>query len=454
MSRLPRPMSTLSSALVILVLFGMAVSGARAAIFEPVSFTLDNGLQVVVIENHRVPVVSHMLWYKVGAADDPIGKSGIAHFLEHLMFKGTTTRAAGEFSAIINRVGGQENAFTSYDYTGYYQNVAREHLGRMMALEADRMANLSIVAKDVDAERDVVLEERRSRVDNDPSSQLSEQVEAATYLAYPYRIPVIGWETEIRGLTHADALAFYATWYAPNNAVLVVAGDVTAEEVRRLAEDTYGLIPARPVPDRAALRGGEPPHRAARRIEMTSPRAGQPSWSRRWLAPGRNWGDATHAEPMEVLAEILGGGATSRLYRHLVVEKGLAVSAGAWYSPSGLGPQTFGVYASPRPGVEIATLEAAIEAEVRAILHDGVTEEEVASAVIRLRRGAIFARDDSLAPARMFGGALAAGGSIEDVEEWPDRIATVTADRVAAAAAVVFVPAHTTTGVLIPEPSS
>ena len=458
MSRLPRRMSVLSPAstlaLVLLFLFGATVGAARGAIFNPVSFTLDNGLQVVVIENRRVPVVSHMLWYKVGSADEPTGKSGIAHFLEHLMFKGTATREPGEFSAVINRIGGQENAFTSYDYTGYYQNVAREHLGRMMALEADRMVNLSIAAKDAAAERDVILEERRSRVDNDPSSQLSEQVAAATYLAYPYRIPVIGWEAEIRGLTQADALAFYETWYAPNNAVLVVAGDVTAEEVRRLAEDTYGAIPSRPVPDRVALRGGEPPQRAARRIEMTSPRAGQPSWSRRWLAPGNNWGDATHAEPLEVLAEILGGGATSRLYRHLVVEKGLAVSAGAWYSPSGLGPQVFGVYASPRPGVEMAVLEAAIDAEIKAILDSGVTEEEVSSAVTRLRRGAIFARDGSLAPARMFGAALASGGAISEVEEWPDRIVTVTTDRVAAAAAVVFMPKRATTGVLIPEPSS
>lgn len=451
MPRLFRRISTVLTAVVLL--WGLA-GVARAAIFEPASFTLGNGLRVVVIENHRVPVVSHMLWYKVGAADEPVGKSGIAHFLEHLMFKGTTTRAAGEFSAIVNRLGGQENAFTGQDYTGYYQNVAREHLGLMMALEADRMANLSIAEKDVAAERDVVLEERRSRVDNDPSSQLSEQVSAATYLAYPYRVPIIGWEEEIRRLTREDALAFYEDWYAPNNAVLVVAGDVTTEQVRRLAEETYGVIPARPVPDRALVRGGEPPHRAARRIEMASPRVGQPSWSRRWLAPGRNWGEATHIEPLEILAEVLGGGATSRLYRRLVVEKQIAVSAGAWYSSSGLGPQTFGVYASPRPGVELAALEAAIEAEVQAILDAGVAEEEVSSAITRVRRGAIFARDDSLAPARMFGAALAAGGSIEDVEEWPDRIATVTVERISAAAKAVFIPEQATTGVLIPEPSS
>src|SRR5690606_28732701 len=217
-------------------------------------------------------------------------------------FKGTTSRGPGEFSRIVNRVGGSENAFTSHDYTGYYQNVAKDQLGTMMALEADRMANLSLKPNDVDSEREVILEERRSRTDNDPAAQFAEQIAAATYLAYPYRIPVIGWENEMHGLGHDDAVAFYRTWYAPNNAVLVVAGDVTVDEVRRLAVETYGAIPSRPVPDRVALRGEEPPQLAARRLEMTSPRVDQPSWSRRWLAPGMRWGDTTQTAPLEVLA--------------------------------------------------------------------------------------------------------------------------------------------------------
>lgn len=449
--------STLSVLIAAAAVAGVVMSDplpAAAKIFDPESFVLGNGMQVVVIPNHRVPVVSHMVWYKVGAADEPAGKSGIAHFLEHLMFKGTTTRAAGEFSRIVNRVGGSENAFTSFDYTGYYQNVAKDQLGIMMALEADRMANLSISEADVASEREVILEERRSRTDNDPRSLFGEQVTAATYLAYPYRIPVIGWENEMHGLSREDALLFYKTWYVPNNAVLVVAGDVTVDEVRELAEKTYGLVPAGTVPDRVALRGQEPPQLAARRLEMASPRIDQPSWSRRWLAPGEMWGDSAQAAPLQVLAEILGGGTTSRLYRSLVVEQGLAVSAGAGYSPDGLGPQTFVVYASPRDGIDLAMLEAAVEAEVAGLLRDGVTEAEVASAVTRMKRQAVFARDDMLAPARLFGEAVAAGGGIAEVEEWPERIGAVTAARIAEAATAVLVPERSVTAVLRSKPAS
>jgi zinc protease len=434
---------------------GLAAAGqAEAEIFKPETFTLDNGMQVVVVENDRVPVVSHMVWYKVGAADEPKGKSGIAHFLEHLMFKGTATMAPGEQSRIINRLGGQENAFTSSDYTGYYQNVPKQHLGRMMEIEADRMVNLTLSPDHVKSELEVVLEERRSRVDNNPSSQLSEMANAATYLAYPYRIPVIGWEAEIKGLTQQDAIDFYRTWYAPNNAILVVAGDTTPDEVRTLAEATYGQISARDIPDRVALRGGEPTHLAAARVTMESARVDQPSWSRRYLAPGFGWGDTSQTPALEVLAEILGGGSTSRMYRALVIDKGVAVSAGSWYSAEGLGPQTFGVYATPAQGVEIATLEQAVETELALILRDGVTEDEVATAVKRMRRGSIFARDDVLYPARLFGRILSSGGTIADVEEWPDRIAAVTPEAVLEAARTVLVPDSSTTSVLLSKPAS
>ena len=427
---------------------------ARASVFDPVTFTLPNGLQVVVIENDRAPVVSHMVFYKVGSADDPAGRSGIAHFLEHLMFKGTDTVGPGEFSAIIKRIGGQENAFTSYDYTGYYQNVAKQHLGHMMEMEADRMANLKLADDQVTPEHEVIQEERRSRIDNEPSALHGEQVTAATYLTYPYRIPIIGWSTEITELTRADAETFYRTWYAPNNAVLVVAGDVTPDEVHELAEKTYGKIPAREIPDRVALRGGEPTQLAARRVEGTHPRVDQPSWSRRWLAPGDVWGDTEDAPALEVAAEILGGGTTSRLYRTLVVEQAKAVYAGAGYSPSGLGPQAFTVYASPRAEVTVEDLETAMEAEIDRLLRDGVTQEEVDAAATRMTRGAVFARDDSLASARLFGTVLAAGGTIEDVEDWPERIEAVTPDAVMAALRKVVAAPQSVTSILRPEPRS
>lgn len=427
---------------------------ARAGVFDPTVFTLDNGLEVVVVENDRVPVVSHMLFYKVGSADEPRGKSGIAHFLEHLMFKGTETVAPGAFSAEIRRLGGRENAFTSYDFTGYYQNVAKQHLGRMMELEADRMANLVLTDELVAPELGVVREERHSRVDNDPASLHGEQVRAVTFLSYPYRIPIIGWEEELNRLTRADAEAFYRTWYAPNNAVLLVAGDVTADEVRRLAEATYGQIPSRPVPDRALVRGGEPEQLAARRVEGTHPRIDQPSWSRRWLAPGRRWGEADHISALEVASEILGGGTTSRLYRSLVVDKALAVSAGAGYSPSGFGPQLFAVYASPRDGVSVADLEAAVEAELETVLRDGVSDAEVAAAVTRMTRQAIFARDDSLAAARILGVEIASGGTVADLEEWPERVAAVTPAAILEALRAVIDEKRSTTSVLRPEPAS
>ena len=429
-------------------------SPADAQIFEPTTFMLDNGMQVVMIENDRVPVVSHMVWYKVGAADEPKGKSGIAHFLEHLMFKGTETMGPGEQSRIINRLGGQENAFTSNDYTGYYQNVPKQHLGRMMEIEADRMVNLTLLPDHVKSELQVVLEERRSRIDNEPSSQLSEMATAATYLAYPYRIPVIGWPSEVQGLTQQDAIDFYGTWYAPNNAILVVAGDTTPDEVRTLAEATYGKIPARDIPDRVALRGEEPPHLAAARVTMESARVDQPSWSRRYLAPGFGWGDKQQTPALEVLAEILGGGSTSRMYRSLVVDKAVAVSAGSWYSPEGLGPQTIGIYATPAQGVDIADLEKAVDTELALMLRDGVTEEEVATAVKRMRRSSVFARDDVLYPARLFGRTLASGGTIADVEEWPDRIAAVTPEAVLEAARAVLVRDSSTTAVLLSKPAS
>src|SRR3954449_12236551 len=209
---------------------------------EVSSFALDNGLDVVVIPDRRVPVVTHMVWYRNGSADDPLGQSGIAHFLEHLMFKGTDRHPAGEFSQVVSALGGQENAFTSYDYTAYFQRVAREHLETMMAFEADRMTGLVLEDAVVAPERDVVLEERRMRVETDPAAQLSEAMAASLFVHHPYGIPIIGWMHEIESLDRDNALAYYRRFYTPENAVLVVAGDVTADEVVRLAENTYGRV--------------------------------------------------------------------------------------------------------------------------------------------------------------------------------------------------------------------
>ena len=431
---------------------GLPVSaGARAEVFNPETFTLDNGMEVVVIPNRRAPIVQHMVWYKVGAADEPLGKSGIAHFLEHLLFKGTERMAPGRFSEIVAENGGRENAFTSSDYTGYYQTVARDRLEIMMDLEADRMTNLRLTDELVLPERDVVLEERRSRIDNEPGSKLREMMNAALYLNHPYRYPVIGWEHEIRALTTRDALDFYDRWYAPNNAILIIAGDISAEEVRPLAEKYYGAIPARAVPERQ--RASEPEQHAPRRVRLESGRVRQPSVSISYLAPSHNRGAVEHSYPLLVLDEILGGGATSRLYRSLVVEQGIAAGAGSSYSGNSLDLGSFSFYVSPRPGREIEAAEAALRAQIEKLLDAGVTEDEVAAAKKRLRAGAVYARDSLGGAPNVFGRALTTGQSVEDVESWPDRIAKVTAERVNAAARAVIIENRSVTGALLPEPT-
>ncbi len=418
-----------------------------AGVFNPESFTLKNGMQVVVIPNHRAPIVTHMVWYKVGSADEPRGKSGIAHFFEHLMFKATKNLKSGEFSKTVARNGGRDNAFTSFDYTGYHQNVAVDRLPIVMKLEADRMRNLIIDKVQIEPERQVVLEERRSRTDNSPAAKLGEQINAALFINYPYRDPVIGWDHEIRGLTVEDLRTFYDAWYRPNNAILVVAGDITAEKLRPLAEKYYGGIEAKPVPPR--IRAQEPPHNAARRVILKDARVRQPSWRRLYLAPSLSYGDRKHVYPLEVLAQILGGGATSRLYRSLVVDKKLAISAGAFYDGDDLGPSRFGFYASPRPGITMKKLEDAMDGEIAQLMDMGVTKKDVARAIATMQAEAIYARDSSGAGARVLGSALASGHTIEDVESWPDRIGNVTAAAINKAAKAVFVINSSVTGLLL-----
>lgn len=424
---------------------------APAGVFNPQTFRLENGLQVVVVPNHRVPVVTQMVWYKVGSADEPPGRSGVAHLLEHLMFKGTKTLAAGEFSRILARNGGRENAFTSYDYTGYYQTVSLDHLELVMEMESDRMSNLVITAEELDTERRVILEERRLRVDNNPSGILSEQANAALFMNHPYRRPIIGWEHEIRAIGLKDVLQFYRRWYTPKNAVLVVAGDITADKLRPLAERTYGKIPAAAATARIRMRPSEPPQKARRQLTLRDSRVRQPSWSRTVLAPSYTAGETEHAYALEVLAEILGGGATSRVYRALVVEGKLAVSAGAYYSADSLGPSRFSFYARPRPGVTMKVIEAAMDALVEKLLGDGVSDEEVARAKKRMQASAIYARDSLSTGARVLGSALASGRTVEDVETWPESIGAVDAAQVNAAARAVIENSRSVTSLLLPE---
>ena len=436
----------------LLLFAAVAVTPAAAQRFNAESFTLGNGLQVIVLPNHRVPAVTQMVWYKTGAADDPRGKSGIAHFLEHLMFKGTRANPGAAFSALIAQNGGRDNAFTTEDYTVFHETVAKDRLDLAMRLEADRMTGLVLDDAAVLPERDVILEERRMRIDNDPSALLREQLIAGLYLNASYHNPTIGWEHEMRGLGTADALAFYRDWYAPNNAILIVAGDVETAEVRVLAQRHFGPLAARSVPPR--LRLEEPPHYAAIRLEMKSPRAAQPSWRRFYLAPSYRAGATQHVYALQILAEILAGSADSRLHKALVLDKKLALSVGAGYSPSALGLAEFGVYATPKPGVAIADIEAAVEAELHRLLEHGVEAEEVAQAARRMQASAIYSQDSLSGPANIVGTALAIARTLDEVAAWPDKLGAVTPAEVAAAARAVLVERNSATGILLPERTS
>ncbi len=432
----------------VFVVSGLA-GAASAAMFNPKTFTLENGLTFVVVENHRAPVVEQMVWYRVGAADEGPGESGLAHFLEHLMFKGTPTVKPQEFSKIIARNGGEDNAFTTDDYTAYFEKIAKDRLELVMRLEADRMQNLRLTDKEVLPEREVVREERRMRVDNRPEAVLNEQSEAQFWLNSPYGRPTIGWPFEIEALSTDKALAFYHAHYMPNNAVVVIAGDVTPDEVKAIAERTYGKIAKGTVPVRD--RPAEPEHRVAMRTSMKSDQVREPTWSRSYLAPSyRTAKDPHRAYALQVLAEILGGNATSRLYKGLVVEKGVANEAGAWYSPNQYDETEFSLYATPREGTDVVKLEAAIDAEVARMKTSGVTASEVADAKTSIVAAAIYAQDSLSAAPNWIGRALMTGSTLADIEAWPERIEAVTVDQVNEAARAVLADDRSMTATLLP----
>jgi zinc protease len=413
-------------------------------------FTLGNGLEVVVIPDHRTPVVTHMVWYKVGSADETAGKSGLAHFLEHLMFKGTKKNPLGRYSQTVATLGGQENAFTSDDYTTFYQRIPRERLKTLMEFESDRMTGLVLTDAVVKPELQVVLEEQNMRVANNPGARLGEQMEAALYLNHPYGRPVIGWRHEIEKLDREGALAFYRRFYTPNNAILVVAGDVTADEVKTLAEATYGQV--QPVVEIAPRdRPKEPVQEAARTVTLADPRVTQPSLRRVYLAPSAHTAAAGESEALDVLASILGSGSNSRLYQTLVIDKDIALNVGAGYDGTALDYSPFQVAVTPKPGTTLPQIEAAMDAVLAEVIDKGVTEDELDRAKNKLIAGAAYAQDNQSTLARWFGAALATGLTVEQVQAWPDHVREVTADSVRAAARRYLDKRASVTGYLIKD---
>jgi zinc protease len=433
-----------------LALSSLTPAQARSRATE---FRLDNGMHVVVIPDNRVPVVTHMVWYHAGGADDPPGVGGIAHYLEHLMFKSTARLKSGEFSRIITRLGGNDNAVTTHDATYYFQRVAKDRLKAVMELEADRMHGLNLLAEEVETERDVVKEERRSGIDADPISVLNEQMMAALYQNHPYRRPVIGWPHEIATLTRDDARRFYARFYAPNNAILVVAGDVTVDEVRKLAAETYGRNPARP-DVRIAQRPQEPEPLAARRIERIDPRSAAPTVFRFYLTPAIGTALPGEAETLEVLARIIGHGDGSRLNTRLVMEERSALTSGAMYFGVARDSGRLVLFGLATDPASTEKLERSIDRVIAEVRDKGVTAEEVERAKEGLEARFIYEADNQATLAKKYGEWLTAGRTVADVEAAPERLARVRIEDVNTAARKYLLPERSVTGVLLSKASA
>lgn len=424
----------------------LAASTALAQSEDVTTFTLENGMDVVVIEDHRSQALTNMVWYRVGAADEPAGKSGIAHFLEHLMFKGTDDMAAGEFSATVSANGGTDNAFTSQDYTAYYQDVAADRLDLMLKMEADRMVDLRMTEQEVTTERDVILEERNMRVENSPQALFSEQSDAALYMNHPYGIPVIGWRQEMEGLDQEDALTFYKEYYAPNNAILVVAGDVNPEDVRTMAEEHFG--PLAPNPDLGPrVRPQEPPQLAERRLKFSDPRISQPYLLRSYLAPERNPGDQREAAALTLLSSLLGGDSTtSYLATKLQFDTQTAVYTGTSYAGMSLDKTKFTFVLVPADGVSLEEAEAAMDQAIADFIAEGPDPEDLERIKTQFRASEIYAMDSTSSRANRYGAALAIGLTVEDVQQWTPTVLDITAEEIVEAAKAVLDRRRSVTG--------
>ncbi|KIN63182.1 Peptidase, M16 family protein [Sulfitobacter noctilucicola] len=434
----------------VLALFSAPLAGFAQNAEDVTHFTLDNGMEVVVVEDHRAPAVQQMVWYRAGSADEPKGSSGVAHFLEHLLFKATDKMESGEFSATVAANGGRDNAFTSYDYTAYFQRVAADRLELMMQMESDRMKNIRLTPENIRTERDVILEERNQRTDNNAGALFNEQMNAAQYLNHRYGTPIIGWRHEMEELDLEDALSFYETYYSPNNAILVVSGDVEPDEVRMLAEKYYGVIPANPdLPER--LRTQEPPQTAERRLIFRDARVAQPYVSRSYLAPERDSGAQEDAAALTLLSLILGGGTTSFLNEKLQFDTQVATYTGAFYRGGSLDDTTFDVVIVPAAGVSLQEAEDAMDAALSSFMETGVDPEQLDRIKLQIRADQIYARDNAEGVANRYGSALAIGLTVQDVQDWPAVLDAVTAEDIMKAAERVFNIEQSVTGWLMRE---
>lgn len=434
-----------------LVLLVAGTTAARAAVFYPTSFTLGNGLQIIVVPNHLAPAVNQMVWYKVGSVDELPGKTGLAHYLEHLMFRGTTNVAPGEFSKIIAAQGGSENAFTSYNYTAYFETVAADRLPMIMQMEADRMHNLQIKSETATPELSVVLDERQERTGNNPEGRFKEKILRALFPHDPYGRPVIGWKSEIENLSAEDATKFYQSHYAPNNAVVIISGDVDPDQVMRLAASIYGSVPRQSVAPRHVIPStSQPP--LAHRVVLTDVGVEQPQIEMHVVRPSYTTQKNNEAYALEVLSEILDGGEVGLLYRSLVAEQGIASGVATNYDPDNRGNTDFMIALTPHPNKDPQKVAEALQDVLKNLAAQGVTDKLVADAEQRLLRDAVFARDSLMMPGYAFGMALTTGHTVADVEAWPDHIKAVNVDDVNKALKNLVADPHNLVGFLLPDP--
>ena len=403
----------------ILFFFIIFLSKFAFADFKPKTHTLKNGLKIIVIENNRVPAVAHSIWYKVGSADEPEGKSGIAHFLEHLLFKGTDKLKPGEFSQIVARNGGKENAFTSKNYTGYFQLIHKSKLELVMSLEADRMKNIKLIKKEFENEKTVVLEERYSRVDNDPSSLLSEQINASLYMNHPYRKPIIGWEHEIKNLSLEDVMSFYRKYYSPNNAIIVVCGDVNLNEVVTIAKKYFSSINPSKIEKRDWTQ--EPTQHAPRKIILESKNTAIPVFKRHYLVPTYTK-SKKESLTLEVFSEIFGNLSTGMLHEEFVKNKKLATSAATYYYPDGFGDTSFIISIIPKKDIKLEEIELHLDDFLEKIKKRKFDSKKLEKIKKRFVNDTIYAQDSLYMGMRIFGSALTTGYSLEEIINWPNDI--------------------------------
>jgi len=425
----------------------LSTFSVHAEVFEK---TLSNGLRVVVSEDHRAPVLVQQVWYRAGSMDERTGKTGVAHVLEHMMFKGTKAVPVGEFSKRIAAAGGRENAFTNYDYTAYFQQLHKSKLPLAMQLESDRMQNLQLTPAEFNKEIKVVMEERRMRTDDEPHAVMQESLMAAAYQEHPYQHPVIGWMSDLEAMTAKDAQEWYKTWYAPNNAVLVVAGDVKASEVFALAERYYGKIPVHSLPVRRNYI--EPPQMGIKRITVKAP-AQLPHIIMSYHAPTLHDAERDSVPyALEVLAGILDGNETSRLNKSLVREQQVASEVGAGYDSTSRGPGMFTLEGTPSEGKTVADLEAALREQMAKLIRDGVSAEELQRIKAQVIANEVYKRDSVFYQAMQIGQMESIGLSYKAIPVMLKKIQEVTAEQVQQAARDILIDDHLIVAVLDPQP--